>query len=82
VSIAISPDGANPGRYDMTVTVTTGSSPNTFIVPAYQASGAKLIWTDQDAFSFWLGTLQQQGSLAGLPAAGKVGGKTQLKRKR
>jgi hypothetical protein len=75
VSLAISPDGTNPGRYDMTVTLTTGTSPNTFIVPAYQASGAQLIWTDQDAFSFWLGTLQQQGSLAGLPAARKAGGK-------
>jgi hypothetical protein len=84
-------DAINPGRYSMLSTNTTpnplaatlnGVSLN-FDVAVYQASGEQLFWINVINFNavtstVFLGPLEQQGSLAGLPAARKPA-KTQTK---
>jgi hypothetical protein len=64
------PDGANAGRYTMKLDVTVTADPS-YTLAIYQANGGQLFWLDEDANgdSVFLGSLQQQGSLAGLPAA-------------
>jgi hypothetical protein len=64
------PDGANAGRYTMKLDVTVMADPS-YTLAIYQANGGQLFWLDEDANgdSVFLGSLQQQGSLAGLPAA-------------
>jgi hypothetical protein len=75
-------DAINPGRYSM---VSTNTTPNplaatvngvslNFDVAVYQASGEQLFWINVINFnatnsSVFLGPVEQQGSLAGLPAA-------------
>ncbi len=69
-------DSLNLGRYTMLSTnptpnpfqITINGTPQDFDVVIYQASGGQLFWLDEDALSVFLGSLQQQGSLAGLPA--------------
>jgi hypothetical protein len=77
-------DAINPGRYSM---VSTNTTPNPlaatvngvsldFDVAVYQASGEQLFWINVINFnaansSVFLGPVEQQGSLAGLPAASK-----------
>jgi len=80
------PDPSNAGRYTMfasdptpnPLAMTVGANTTDFSVAVYQASGGLLFWMDEDTFSgmAFLGVLQQQGSLNGLPAARKTGGKT------
>jgi hypothetical protein len=41
---------------------------NDFSVVIYQANGGQLLWLDEDDYSVFLGSLQQQGSLTALPA--------------
>ena len=43
-----------------------------FDVVVYQASGGQLMWLDEDAISMFVGSLQQQGSLTGIPATAKT----------
>jgi hypothetical protein len=64
-----SPDPANPGRYTMNLGVTIAADP-TYNTVVYEASGAQLYWLDENknGESVFLGSLQQQGSLTGLPA--------------
>jgi hypothetical protein len=85
-------DGVNPGRYSMLesnappnqLAATINGISGPFEVAIYQASGEQLFWievinvTNSD---MWLGPLEQQGSLAGLPAARKPAPKGQVKRK-
>ena len=69
------PDGANPGRYTMRLGATVpGNNPVDFTVVIYQADGGQLFWVDEDVNnkSVFLGPLQQQGSLTGVPAALKA----------
>jgi hypothetical protein len=47
--------------------VTVGTNP-TLGLAIYQASGGQLFWLNDDVNSVFLGMLEQQGSLAGLPA--------------
>jgi len=65
-------DGSNPGRYTLplstSVAVTTGN-PGPLNAVLYQASGGELFWVETDADIVFLGTLQQKGSLSGIPAA-------------
>jgi hypothetical protein len=72
-------DSSNPGRYTM---FSTNSTPNPFQISIggiatdldlamYQASGGLLLWMDEGATSVGFGSLQQQGSLTGLPLAAK-----------
>ena len=72
-------DPSNVGRYTM---FSTNPTPNplrikiktattSFDVAIYQASGGQLFWIDEGTNSVFLGSLQQQGSLSGVPAARK-----------
>jgi hypothetical protein len=83
-------DTTNAGRYSM---LSTNTVPNaleatingikgSFDATMYQASGAQLFWLEFDSGAVWLGPVQQQGSLAGLPAVKQPAPKTQVKRKR
>jgi hypothetical protein len=53
----------------MKLGITVSADPN-YTTVIYQADGGQLFWLDEDAngVSVFLGTLQQQGSLTGLPA--------------
>jgi hypothetical protein len=76
-------DHLSPGRYTITLSMAlTGDDP-AYGTVIYQASGDQLFWIDEDenGDSVFLGPLQQQGSLAGLPTAQKPGAKTKSKRK-
>jgi hypothetical protein len=75
-------DGVTPGRYTAPLAITlSGGSAVPFATVIYQASGGQLFWINEDEASLFLGTLQQQGSLAGVPAARRGGAKTKPKRK-
>ncbi len=77
------PDHLNPGRYTVTLGMAlTGDDP-AYGTVIYQAAGGQLFWLDmdEDGASVFLGPLEQQGSLAGLPATRKGGARTKLKRK-
>jgi hypothetical protein len=85
------PDPINVGRYTMfstdaipnPLTITVGGITTDFSVAIYQASGGQLFWMDEDALSgmAFLGTLQRQGSLAGLPAKRATAAATKSKQK-
>lgn len=75
-------DPSNVGRYTL---FSTNSTPNplhikiktqvtSFDVAIYQASGGQLFWIDEGASSVFLGSLEKQGSLTGLPKARKGAG--------
>jgi hypothetical protein len=74
------PDPSNGGRYTMFSTdpvpnpfnVTIDGTTTPLDVAVYQASGGQLFWLNEDGISVFLGSLQQQGSLTGLPAARKT----------
>jgi len=81
-------DALNPGRYSM---FSTNTPPNTlaatvngaavnFEVVLYQASGEQLLWLNVNnltpSFTVFLGPVEQQGSLAGLPVTVKAAAKT------
>lgn len=76
------PDPDNAGRYTMNLDMTLSGDP-TYTTVIYQASGGQLFWLDEDknGESVFLGPLQQQGSLTGLPAAQQGRAKTKLKKK-
>ena len=75
-------DSSNLGRYTM---LSTNTNPNplemmitttppfysSFDVVLYQASGAQLFWMEVDSRGVFVGTLEQQGSLTGIPAMKK-----------
>ncbi len=84
-------DTTNPGRFSMLATNTTpnplaatiNSVLGSFDVVVYQASGAQLYWLNYDTgfATVFVGPLEQQGSLTGLPAVRKSAAKAQTKRK-
>jgi hypothetical protein len=75
-------DTSNPGRYTLFSTNTVpnplkikvGSTSTFFDVVLYQASGGLLFWLDEDVVDVWNGSLQQLGSLSGIPGAKKAAG--------
>lgn len=77
-------DGSNPGRYTLplgsSLTVTAGDD-TPFNVVVYQASGGELFWLEVDADSLFLGSLQRQGSLTGIPAGRAEHGGSEVKPK-
>ncbi|MFZ0359818.1 MAG: hypothetical protein WAL58_05225, partial [Terriglobales bacterium] len=77
------PDPSNAGRYTLELAVAVAADPVNFDTVIYQASGGLLFWLDESAngYSVSLGTFQQQGSLAGLPAVKKAAVKTQTRKK-
>lgn len=72
-------DKSNVGRYTLSATnpkpnpfkITINGTASDFEVVIYQASGGLLYWLDEDAVSVFLGSLEQQGSLTGLPPRNK-----------
>jgi len=75
------PDTNNPGRYTMSpLQVTLGTNPP-FNLVIYQASGGQLLWLNDDANSVFLGSLETEGTLTGLPAARKGRGNAPAKPK-
>ncbi len=74
-------DSSNAGRYTLFSTnskpnplkIKVGSTVTSFDVVLYQASGNLLFWLDEDAADLFTGSLQQQGSLSGIPGAEKLG---------
>lgn len=72
-------DTSNSGRYTMfsanptpnPLNVTLNSTTTPFDAVVYQASGGQLLWIDEDISSVFFGSLQQQGSLSGIPGAGQ-----------
>jgi hypothetical protein len=74
------PDGANAGRYTLPLAFTAPlADPEDLSVIIYQASGGQLLWLDEEDDGMFLGSLQQQGSLIGLPAARKSAAKSKPK---
>ncbi|HZQ94939.1 MAG TPA: hypothetical protein VFA67_08010, partial [Candidatus Sulfotelmatobacter sp.] len=72
----VTADTPNPGRYTIPLTIApTGGATQSFNVVIYQASGEQLFWMDADSFGFWLGPMEQQGPLTGIPAIRKSTGK-------
>ena len=64
----LSPDATHPGRYSaFSLAANINGNKGPFEVVTYQASGEQLFWIEVDSNGIWLGTLQQQGSLTGLP---------------
>ena len=70
-------DPANPGRYTMSKSNTTPNpfsatidgATRVFDLSIYQASGAQLYWIETDKDGVFVGPIEQQESLTGLPAA-------------
>ena len=76
-------DTGNPGRYTLLSTnskpnplkIKVGTTVTSFDVVLYQASGGLLFWLDEDATDVFTGSLQQLGSLSGIPGAKKKSGR-------
>jgi hypothetical protein len=71
-------DTSHPGRYTLPLSTSlTVPGPNDTNVPfsasvvLYEASGGQVFWLETDSDSVFLGSLQQQGSLTGIPSARK-----------
>lgn len=74
------PDTVNPGRYTLfssnpspnPLNMTVNGTTTPFDVVLYQASGGQIFWLDEDPTftTVFVGSMQQQGSLAGIPGAG------------
>jgi hypothetical protein len=65
-------DPDNAGRYTINpLGIMVAADPQNFTTVVYQAAGSQLFWLDENANnrSVFLGSLQQQGSLTGIPAA-------------
>jgi hypothetical protein len=58
------PDGSNPGRYEMDPLAISPPSLSTadFLVGLYQASGGQLFWIDDDDTYSFMGPLEQQAA--------------------
>jgi hypothetical protein len=63
-------DPSNLGRYTMPLGISI-YTPSPFALAIYQANGGQLFWINDDVSSTFLGLLEQQGSLTGVPAARK-----------
>lgn len=69
-------DSTNPGRYTLSSSnptpnpfeLTVSGSTFDFDLAMYQASSGQLFWINEDSSTLFLGSLQQQSSLSGLPA--------------
>jgi hypothetical protein len=83
-------DNSNQGRYTMTGVGALdvqfgGGNEEDYSTVVYQANGGQLLWMeiDNDASSVFAGSIQQQGSLTGLPqsAAKKAAAKAKSTKK-
>jgi len=79
------PDAVNLGRYSMQSTNTTpnplaatiNTSEFDLNADIYQASGTTLYWLGTDSMAVFLGPIEQQGDLTGIPAVKKPSAKAQ-----
>ena len=83
------PDGSNAGRLTMLSTdpapggalgATIGGASGAFDAIIYQASASQLFWLEYDDNSVFVGPIEVQGSLTGVPAVARPA-KTQAKQK-
>jgi hypothetical protein len=81
------PDEGNPGRLTMLstdangpLTSVIGAATPSFDVIIYQASASTLFWLEYDENSVFVGPIEAQGSLTGIPSVARPV-KTQMKRK-
>ena len=70
----LAPDMAHVGRYTLAtnglaVTISGRGTYDFRTVVIYQASGGQLFWMNEDQLTLFLGSLQHQASLTGLPGA-------------
>jgi hypothetical protein len=82
VAATATPDLVNTGRFTiptLAVTVTGGTEVDLSAV-IYQASGGQLFWLGEDAADVFLGPIELQGSLTGVPGVKKAPAKTTKKR--
>ena len=78
------PDPDNAGRYTINpLGIIVAADPQNFTTVVYQGAGSQLFWLDENANdrSVFLGSLQQQGSLTGLPAAQETRAKARSNRR-
>jgi hypothetical protein len=78
------PDPDNAGRYTISpLGIVVAADPQNFTTVVYQAAGSQLIWLDENPNdrSVFLGSLQQQGSLTGIPAARRSGASAKSNRR-
>lgn len=76
------PDGSNPGRYsNFSIAATVNSVSGGFEAVIYQASGEQLYWLEVDPAGVWVGPLEQQGTLTGVPSVEKTAANPQLKQR-
>jgi hypothetical protein len=78
-------DTANVGRYSMS---SLNGTPNplgwfggTLDLDIYQASGGQLFWINWDSNSAFLGSLEQMGSLTGIPSTAGLVSQNQMEQK-
>lgn len=76
------PDTQNVGRYTNPLAITVNGSETDLTTVIYQASGAQLLWMEESGQNIFLGWLQQQGSLTGLPVAAPRIAKAKAKAKK
>jgi hypothetical protein len=73
-------DESSTGRYTMLgenqLVITIAPDEFGFEAVLYQASGGTLYWMEEDTFGSFLGPIELQGSLTGLPAVKKAGVKS------
>ncbi len=81
----IVPDALNAGRYLIPLLVVpVNGNGAVFPLTIYQANGGQLLWVDineNDIEDLFLGSLQQQGSLTGMPALKKTAARSKPKLK-
>jgi hypothetical protein len=78
------PDPANSGRYTMKLGIMVAADPVNFNTVIYQAGGGQLLWLNADRtdVSVFLGVLEQQGSLATVPAEKSTSAGTESRQER
>lgn len=62
---------ATPNPLTVTITIAPNTFNFSYDVVVYQASGNQLFWLDVDTADVFLGPIEQQGSLVGIPAVKK-----------
>lgn len=79
---------ATTGRYTMFgdenpfVITVVADAPLDYNVVVYQASGTQAFWLDEDTFGTFVGPIEQQGTLAAIPAVRKAMAKSPTAHKR
>ena len=67
-SFSSNPAAVSPGYFSATLSATINGTAQTFDADIYQASGTTLYWIEWDFNGLFLGPMEAQGSLTGVPA--------------